>query len=86
MFQSARELEDFGRKGLMFTSDFYLNDQVSQFVVTVNVYSNKGKYGFAKKTITSSKNTYSWFTLPTTLVAGDQLEIPITIFNNRQSA
>jgi len=86
MFQSAKELQDFGRKGLKLTSDFYLNDQVSQFVVTVNVYSNKGKYGFAKKTITSSKNTYSWFTLPTTLVAGDQLQIPITIFNNRQSA
>ena len=63
---------------------FNLNDQVSSFVVTVNVFSSKGKFAFQKKTIVSSKNTYSQFSLPTTLVKGDDIEIPITIFNNRK--
>ena len=66
-------------------SRFSLNDQVSSFVITVNVFSEDGRYAFTKKTLVSSKNTYSAFTLPPTLVKGDDIEIPITIFNNRKT-
>lgn len=67
---------------MVINSDFYLNDLVSQFMITVNLYTSNGKYAYAKKTLTSSKNLYSKFTLPTTLVRGDRVSIPITIHNN----
>jgi uncharacterized protein YfaS (alpha-2-macroglobulin family) len=35
-----------------------------------------------KKTLTSSMPAYSKFTLPTTLMRGDKVDIPITITNN----
>ena len=38
----------------------------------------------AKKTLKSSRSVYGQFTLPTTFVRGDKLDIPITVTNNRQ--
>ena len=84
LFESAKELvqslEDTTRE---VTSSFFLNDQVSSFQISVDIFSSNGRYGIAKKTLASSKNLYSQFTLPTTLVRGDKLDIPITVVNNR---
>ena len=66
-------------------SSFYLNDQVTQFVINVNVFSADGKYGTAKKTFGSSRLAYSKFSMPASLVQGDKVNVPITITNNNPS-
>lgn len=87
MFMSGQEFKPNSLdKGMDYKANFNLNDQVSSFVVTVTVFSNTGKYGFLKQTIVSSKMTYSQFTLPSTLITGDSLNIPIQVFNNRDSS
>lgn len=61
---------------------FYLNDQVSTFQITVNVFTSEGKYGFIKKTLSANKLVYSQFNVPKTIVADDIINIPIKIQNN----
>ena len=63
-------------------SEFFLNDQVTTFMIRVNAYSSLGKYGYAQKVLNSTKLVYSEFMLPPTLVLGDFLNIPVTIYNN----
>ena len=63
-------------------SDFYFNDQVSQFQIQVNAFSSNGKYGYLEKTLTSSKLVYSQFEIPDTLVIGDKVNVPVKITNN----
>jgi len=46
--------------------------------------SSSGRYGTAKKTFISSKPVYSKFTLPNSIIIGDNLDIPITVYNNRE--
>ena len=62
---------------------FHLAEQVSQFVVKVDLYSSKGRYGFGSKTIKSSVPVFAKFSMPTSLIIGDSLKIPITIYNSR---
>jgi len=59
-----------------------LNDQVSQFQISVNLFSTKGKQSIGKINLSSSMGAYTKFTLPITLIRGDKLDIPITVVNN----
>lgn len=68
-----------------YDKSFYLNDQVSQFLINVNLFSSKGKYGFATKTLTSKKLVYAKFTLPSNMLYGDLFSIPVTVYNNYQT-
>lgn len=86
MYNSGQPLELSRTRIFEYGSRFFLNDQVSSFVVTVNVFSNKGKFGYLQRTIVSSKMTYSQFTMPSTLISGDALLIPIQVFNNRDES
>jgi uncharacterized protein YfaS (alpha-2-macroglobulin family) len=65
---------------------FNLNDQVSQFRISANLFSSKGRLSTQKKELTSSMPAYSKFTLPTTLLRGDKVDIPITVVNNYDSS
>lgn len=86
-FESAKELsEQVNEAAQKLSSTFFLNDQISQFQISVNLFTNKGKYGTAKKTLKSSRSVYSQFTMPTTFVRGDKLDIPITVSNNRKTS
>jgi uncharacterized protein YfaS (alpha-2-macroglobulin family) len=51
----------------------------------VNLFTSGGKYGFAKRDLVSSMPAYSKFTLPTTLVRGDKINVPISVVNNHSS-
>jgi uncharacterized protein YfaS (alpha-2-macroglobulin family) len=62
-----------------------LNDQVSQFRISVNLFSSKGKLATRTISLTSSLPAYNKFTLPTTLLRGDKVDIPITVVNNFSS-
>jgi hypothetical protein len=62
-----------------------LNDQVSQFQISVNLFSSKGKQSFLKKQLTSSMAVYSKFTLPESLIRGDVFNVPITVVNNHST-
>jgi len=63
------------------SSSFHLNDQVSQFLISVNVFSSSGKYAFARKDLESAKLYSSNITLPTYMNDGDKYAIPITVLN-----
>lgn len=87
LFISAKELKlQDGTKTYKLSTSFALNDQVSQFQISVNLFSNKGKLSTAKKNLVSSMPAYSKFTLPTTLLRGDKIDIPITVVNNYATA
>jgi len=62
-----------------------LNDQVSTFNIQVNLFSSDGKYAFASQDLSSSMPAYTKFTLPTSLVVGDKIDIPITVVNNHRT-
>jgi len=84
LFESAQNLtSSVTNEAVKHSSKFFLNDQISQFEISVNVFSSSGKYGIGKKVIKSSTSAYSQFTLPTTMINGDKIEIPITVTNNR---
>ena len=51
----------------------------------MNLFSTFGKFSFAKKQLTSSRSVYSQFTLPRTLIRGDVIDIPVSVFNNHQN-
>jgi hypothetical protein len=65
---------------------FYLAEQVSQFVIKVDLYSSKGRYGFGSKTVKSSVPVFSKFSVPTSMIAGDMLSVPVTIYNSRSTS
>jgi len=62
-------------------ASFHLNDQVSKFLITVNLYSSKGKYAFAMKSIGASKLYYQNVTMPEKMRLGDMIGIPINVTN-----
>jgi hypothetical protein len=84
LFESAQNLtSSTSGEAPKHSTNFFLNDQISQFEISVNLFSSKGKYAIAKKVIKSSTSAYSQLTLPTTMINGDKIEIPITVTNNR---
>jgi len=85
LFNSARELEFTKDRTYTVNSRFSLNDQVSTFKITVNLFSSEGKYAFASQDLVSSMPAYSKFTLPTTMVMGDKIDVPINIVNNHRT-
>jgi uncharacterized protein YfaS (alpha-2-macroglobulin family) len=87
VFTSAKILEKLeGQNTYKLTTSFNLNDQVSQFQISANLFSSKGRLSTRKIDLTSSMPAYSKFTLPTTLLRGDKVDIPITVVNNYESA
>ena len=48
--------------------------------------STKGRLGFAKKTFTSALPLYARFNLPNSMVIGDKLNIPFTIYSAMDKA
>jgi len=86
LFNSAKELEFTKERTYTVRSDFALNDQVSTFRIKVNLFSSEGKYGFAYKDVVSSMPAYSKFTLPTSLVIGDQIDVPVNVVNNHRNS
>ena len=88
LFESALLLADSESLSdkLNVMSEFFLNDQVTSFMIRVNAYSSQGKYGYAQKLLNSTKLIYSEFMIPPTLVLGDFLSIPVTIYNNFNQA
>lgn len=68
------------------TDDFFLSDQVTQFQINVDLMSTKGRLGFAKKTFTSALPLYARFNLPKSMVIGDKLNIPFTIYSAMDKA
>jgi uncharacterized protein YfaS (alpha-2-macroglobulin family) len=45
--------------------------------------SNTGKYGVAKKIISTSKKVFSTFDMPKSIIHNDEFELPINVYNNR---
>jgi uncharacterized protein YfaS (alpha-2-macroglobulin family) len=64
---------------------FNLGEQVTQFVISIDLYSSKGRYGFGTKTIKSSTPVFAKFTTPTSLIIGDALIVPVTVYNSRST-
>lgn len=62
---------------------FHVAEQITQFVVSVDLYSSKGRYGFGSKTIKSSIPVFTQFSMPNALIVSDVLSIPVTIYNSR---
>jgi hypothetical protein len=85
LFNSAKELEFTKDRTYTVSSSFALNDQVSTFKIQVNLFSSDGKYGFASQDLVSSMPAYSKFTLPTSLVIGDKIDVPVNVVNNHGS-
>ena len=65
---------------------FRLNDQISQFQVSVSMFSADGSFGFSKSKIISNKNVYASLTTPITMVRGDVVNIPISVTNNMRES
>jgi hypothetical protein len=82
LFNSAKELEFTKDRTYTVRTSFALNDQVSTFRIQVNLFSSEGKYAFAYKDLVSSMPAYSKFTLPTSLVMGDKIDVPVNVVNN----
>jgi hypothetical protein len=74
-----------GNRFYSLSNSFNLNDQVSQFRISVNIFSSKGRLSTRQMTLTSALPAYNKFTLPTTLLRGDKVDIPITVVNNYDS-
>ena len=47
--------------------------------------SNTGKYGVAKKVISTSKKVFSTFDIPKSIIHNDEFELAINVYNNRDS-
>ena len=62
---------------------FYLNGQVSQFLIQADLFSEDGRYGLSKRILVSIKEVYAQLTLPYTILIDDDLDIPITVANNK---
>jgi len=54
-------------------------------MITVNVFTSKGRVAFAQKTFSTKKLAYSTFTVPKVMALGDKLTIPVTITNNKET-
>jgi len=52
----------------------------------VNAFSETGKWSSALKTISSRKSLYTNFSMPLSMIKGDDLTIPITIYNLHNTA
>ena len=85
LFLSAKQLTKQSDNTFTLRTSFSLNDQISQFQISVNLFSSKGKQRFLKKQLTSSMGAYTKFTLPESLIRGDVFNIPITVVNNHST-
>lgn len=71
-----------GRTVQLQVPNFHLAEQITQFVVKVDLYSSKGRYGFGSKTLKSSVPVFAKFSTPTSMIVSDVLSIPVTIYNS----
>jgi uncharacterized protein YfaS (alpha-2-macroglobulin family) len=62
-----------------------LPDQVSLFRIAANVWGSDGSMGFSHIDFSSTKAAVVDFVLPTTLVMGDKIDVPITVSNNHEN-
>jgi len=67
------------------SGSFVLSDLITKFRLTANVFNKDGAIGFNQKTLQSQKAFYINYALPVSMVVGDELDIPIYLFNNLDS-
>ena len=66
----------------VFKGQFFLSDLITQFRISANSFDFVGRLGFNTALITSRKAFYITFNLPVNMVQGDQLKVPVYMFNS----
>ena len=58
-----------------------LSDNITSWKIQVIGNTKNGRIGYSTKNITVKKDFFVDFTLPTNTIVGDEIEIPVTIYN-----
>lgn len=86
LFVPLKQLKGDGNVVTFEADKFFLSDQVSQYEISVDLVSSKGRFGIWKKTFTSALPLYAKFNLPTSMVIGDKMNIPFTVYSAMDKA
>ena len=68
-----------------FEGSFDLSDLITKFRITVNSFDAKGRIGYSRKDFQTQKPFYANFEIPTSFVVGDDLNIPVYLYNLQSS-
>ncbi|CDW88298.1 a-macroglobulin complement component [Stylonychia lemnae] len=64
-----------------YSGSFYISDLITQFRISANAFDTRGVFGYKYLVINSRSNFYIEFQLPSQMSVGDELIIPVTIYN-----
>lgn len=66
------------------TTDLTLSDNITSWKIQVVGNTKNGNIGYGSSNITVKKDFFANFSLPTNCIVGDEVEIPVTIYNYTQ--